>query len=84
MGVAAGVKEKMSGRLKGRSRFALVLFFLVVGLVLALFIASIFGTVMLSLPDVVKMTLDKVPFIDLQDTWRVADEIIFIIMAVEL
>ncbi|UCB43185.1 MAG: iron chelate uptake ABC transporter family permease subunit [Dehalococcoidales bacterium] len=77
MGVATGVKEQMSGRLKGRSRFALILLFLAVGLVLALFIASIFGTVMLSLPDVVKMTLDKVPFIDLQDTWRDADETIF-------
>lgn len=77
LGVATGVREKTSGRLKGRSRFALVLLFLTAGLLLALFVASIFGTVTLSLPDMVKMTLDKLPFINLQDTWRSADEIIF-------
>lgn len=77
MGVATGVKGKVSGRLKGHGRFAMVLLFLAVGLVLALFVASIFGTVMLSLSDVVKMTIDKLPFIDLQDTWRAADETIF-------
>jgi len=77
LGVATGVKEQMSGRLKGRGRFTLILLFLAAVLVLTLFVASIFGTVMLSLPDVVKMTLDKLPFIDLQDTWRAADETIF-------
>ena len=77
LGVATGVKEQMSGRLKGRGRFTLILLFLAAVLILTLFVASIFGTVMLSLPDVVKMTLDKLPFIDLQDTWRAADETIF-------
>lgn len=77
LGVAAGVKEQMSGRLRGRGRFALILLCLAAGLVLTLFVASIFGTVTLSLPDMVKMTLDKLPFIDLENTWRAADETIF-------
>ena len=69
--------ERMSGGFRGHGQLATVLMFLAVGLVLALFVASIFGTVTISLPDMVKMTLERITPLDFEDTWRNADEIIF-------
>jgi iron complex transport system permease protein len=72
-----GLTKKVSGRIRGRGRLATVLLCLTAGLVLALFVASIFGTVTISLPDMVKMTLERITPLDFENTWRSADETIF-------
>ncbi len=45
-------------------------------LVLALFLASAFGAVTIPLPDILKMTLNKVAFFHFPVTWRAVDETI--------
>jgi len=59
-----------------RSRLMLVLLILGGVLIASLFLASAFGAVNISLPDMVKMVLNKVPFLDFATTWRAVDETI--------
>ena len=59
-----------------RSRLVLVLLILGGILTASLFLASAFGAVNISLPDMVKMVLNKVPFFDFTTTWRAVDETI--------
>jgi len=59
-----------------RNRLVLVLLILAGGLIVSLFLASAFGVVTISLPDILKMALNKVAFIDFASTWRAADETI--------
>jgi len=60
-----------------RRRLVVVVLPMAVVLVLAVFLAGTFGTVALSLPDVARMTLDRFTPLDLEQTWRPADETIF-------
>ena len=61
---------------KGRSRLILVLLTLGVVLVVSLFVAGAFGAVNISLPDMLKMVLNKVAIFDFTATWRTVDETI--------
>jgi len=61
---------------KRAKRLVLVLLLLGGGLVVALFLASAFGAVTISLPNMLKMTLNKVAFFDFASTWRTVDETI--------
>jgi len=45
-------------------------------LILSLFLASAFGAVTISLPDILKMSLNKVAIFDFSSTWRAVDETI--------
>ncbi|HEY55074.1 MAG TPA: iron chelate uptake ABC transporter family permease subunit [Dehalococcoidia bacterium] len=45
-------------------------------LIVALFLASAFGAVSISFPDIVKMALNKVPVFDFPQTWRAVEETI--------
>jgi len=66
----------MPAEQKRRNRLVLVLLILGGVLIVSLFLASAFGAVTISLPDVVKMTLNKVAIFDFASTWRATDEII--------
>lgn len=46
------------------------------GLLIALLIANSFGAVSISIPDIVRMTLNKVPWLNLPFTWSGSDETI--------
>jgi iron complex transport system permease protein len=59
-----------------RNRLVLVLLILAGGLIASLFVASAFGVVTISLPNIFKMALNKIAFIDFPSTWRMADETI--------
>lgn len=59
-----------------RRRSVLVLALLSVGLVASVFLAGAFGAVGIDLPDMVRMTIDRLPFVDLAETWRATDAII--------
>jgi len=59
-----------------RSRLVIVLLILGGGLIISLFIASAFGAVNISVPDILKMVLNKVAIFDFTNTWRAADETI--------
>lgn len=61
---------------KRRSRLVIVLLMLGGGLIVSLFVASAFGAVNISVPDILKMVLNKVAIFDFTSTWRGADEII--------
>jgi iron complex transport system permease protein len=54
----------------------LILFLLGGGLVISLFLSSAFGAVAISLPDILKMALNKAAVFDFPSTWRVVDETI--------
>jgi len=62
--------------LRRRKKLILVLSLLGVSLIVALFLASAFGAVNISLPDIVKMTLNKVAIFDFPSTWKAAEETI--------
>jgi len=62
--------------LRRRNKLILVLSLLGVSLIVALFLASAFGAVSISLPDIVKMTLNKVAIFDFPSTWKAAEETI--------
>jgi iron complex transport system permease protein len=59
-----------------RKKLALVLFLLIAGLILAIFLASAFGSVNVALPDIVKMSLNKLAIFHFNGDWRPADETI--------
>jgi len=59
-----------------RNRLVLVPLILTGGLIISLLLASAFGVVTISLPDILKMALNKVAFIDFASTWRAVDETI--------
>ena len=61
---------------KRRNRLVLVILILGGVLIVSLFLASAFGAVTISLPDVVKMTLNKMAIFDFTSTWRAVDETI--------
>jgi len=46
-------------------------------LIFSLFLASVFGAVTISLPDIFQMTLNKLAIFDFPSTWRSVDETIF-------
>ena len=54
----------------------LVLFLLGGCLITSIFLASAFGSVSISLPDVVKMVLNRAIVFDFPNTWRAVDETI--------
>jgi len=58
------------------NRLVIVLLALVGSLVVAMFLANAFGVVNVSLPNIFKMTLNKLAFFDFPSTWRAAEEII--------
>ena len=66
----------MLKRLRKGNRLALVLLLLGGVLLAALLLASAFGAVTISLPDVLKMALNKAAVFDFPATWRAAEETI--------
>lgn len=63
--------------MRSRKRQVLVLFILVVLLIGSMLLASALGAVPIPLSDIVKMSLDKLPFVHLEPTWSPAHEVIF-------
>ena len=66
----------MANKQRRRNRLVLVLLILGGSLIASLFIASAFGAVTVSLPDIFKMTLNKLAIFDFASTWRAAEETI--------
>jgi len=62
--------------LKRRNKIALVLSLLGVCLIAALFLASAFGAVSISIPDIGKMALNKIAIFDFPTSWTAAEETI--------
>ncbi len=62
--------------MRRRNKLILVLSLLGAILIAALFLASAFGAVDISLPDIVKMTLNKLAIFDFSSTWEAAEETI--------
>ncbi len=58
------------------NRLILILVLLGIGLVLFLFLASTFGAATISLPNILKMTLNKLAVFDFPATWMSVDETI--------
>ena len=63
-------------KLRRSNRLILILLLLGGGLVIASLLASAFGAVTIPLPDILKMTLNKVAVFDFPSTWRAVDETI--------
>ena len=63
-------------KLRSSNRLVLVLLLLGGSLIDALFLASAFGAVTISLPDILKMALNKIAVFDFATTWRATDETI--------
>lgn len=59
-----------------RNRLVLILLLLSGGLLIASLMASAFGAVNVPLPDILKMSLNKLAIFDFPATWRVVDETI--------
>ena len=66
----------MFSQLKRRNRLILFLVLLGGALIIAVLLASAFGAVNISIPDIVKMALNKVAVFDFASTWRSVDETI--------
>ena len=66
----------MLSKLRRSNRLILILLLLSGGLVIALLLASAFGAVTVPLPDILKMSLNKVGIFDFSPTWRAVDETI--------
>jgi len=64
------------GKRTRRRRLVVVLLVLAGVLVIALFLAGAFGAATISLPDIFKMALNKLTFLDVPATWKVAEETI--------
>ena len=62
--------------MRRKNKLVLILFLLGVSLVASLLLASAFGAVAISLPDILKMALNKIAIFDFPSTWRVVDETI--------
>ena len=62
--------------MRRRNKLILVLSLLGASLIAALFLASAFGAVDISLPDIVKMALNKLAIFDFPSTWEAAEETI--------
>ncbi len=62
--------------MRRRNKLILVLTLLGVCLIAALFLASALGAVSISLPDIVKMALNKLAIFDFPSTWRAVEETI--------
>ncbi len=58
------------------NRLIWILLLLGIGLVLFLFLASAFGAVTISFPNILKMTLNKLAIFDFPATWMSVDETI--------
>ena len=63
-------------KLRRSNRLILILLLLGGGLVIASLLASAFGAVTIPVPDILKMTLNKVAVFDFSPTWRAVDETI--------
>lgn len=59
-----------------RKKLTLIIVILTAGLILAIILASAFGSVSISLPDILKMTLNKLVVFHFNDTWHSTAEII--------
>ena len=66
----------MFGKLKRRNRLVLVLLLLGVALIVAVLLANAFGVVNISIPNIVKMALNKLAIFDFTSSWRAVDETI--------
>ena len=66
----------MPGKPRRRRRLVSVLLLLAGGLVVSFFLASAFGAASISVSDISKMVLNKLPFFDFPETWRAAEETI--------
>jgi len=66
----------MITKLRQNNLLILVLLLLGGSLIASLFLASAFGAVTIPLPDILKMTLNKVAFFDFPSTWNAAHETI--------
>ncbi len=64
--------------MKRRNRLVLVLSLLGGSLITSILLASAFGAVDISLPDILKMALNKVAIFDFPNTWRAVDETIIL------
>ncbi len=62
--------------MRRRNKLILVLSLLGVSLIASLFLANAFGAVSISLPDILRMALNKVAVFDFPSTWRAAEETI--------
>ncbi len=58
---------------RARRRPTLVLALLALGLVAVLFLAGAFGAVRIDVADMLRMTVDRLPLVDLAETWRATD-----------
>ena len=67
---------RMLIKLRRSNRLILVLLLLGGGLVIASLLANAFGAVTVSLPDILKMALNKIAIFDFSSTWRAVDETI--------
>jgi iron complex transport system permease protein len=66
----------MLGKLKRGNRLVLILLLLGVALIVSVLVANAFGAVNISIPDIVKMALNKLAIFDFASSWRAADETI--------
>jgi len=66
----------MLSKLGRSNRLVLILLLLSGGLVIAFLLASALGAVTVPLPDILKMSLNKVAIFDFSPTWRAVDETI--------
>jgi iron complex transport system permease protein len=67
---------KMLTKLRHGSRLVWVSVLLGGILIFSLFLASAFGAVTISIPEILQMTLNKIAFFDFPSTWRAVDETI--------
>ena len=63
--------------MRPKKQVSLILTILVILLVGAMFLASAFGAISISPLDIAKMSLNKLPFVNLEPTWQPTHEIIF-------
>ncbi len=66
----------MLGKLKRINRLVLILLLLGVVLIVSVLLANAFGVVNISIPDIVKMVLNKLAIFDFTSSWRAVDETI--------
>ncbi len=66
----------MLAKLRRGNRLLWVLLLVGGSLIFSFFLASAFGAVSISLPDILKMTLNKIAIFDFPSTWRAVDETI--------
>jgi len=63
-------------KVRQKNRLVWILLLLGLGLIISLVLASAFGAVSIPLPDIVKMSLNKIAIFDFPATWRAVEEVI--------